>query len=153
MPPLNVRTLVPGTVRQADQVEPLAHRPTGRPAIEVVESRKEEEILGGGQVLEERDFLGDEANLSLERVGVAREAPAVHQQHRSGVGRKEPGDHRDGGGLSGAVGPEQTNGLPARARRTTASTAVTDPKRLVAALSSSMADTACSLDESGSRRV
>ena len=34
--------LVPGTVRQADQIEPLARGPAGDLAIEVVKSREEE---------------------------------------------------------------------------------------------------------------
>src|SRR5581483_2484335 len=68
----------------------------------------EGEVLAGGQVVEERQVLGDDADvpLGVEGLGVNEHVAAENSDLALGRG-EQAGEHLDGGGLAGAVGPEE----------------------------------------------
>ena len=73
---------------------------------DAVDAGDEFQVLAHREVLVEAEALGHVADLALDLVGlgadVVAEAGAV-----AFVGREQPAQHADGGGLAGAVGPEE----------------------------------------------
>src|SRR5208282_4904724 len=67
----------------------------------------------GAELFIEGHLLGDQAE---EAFGAARGFPEVvfSKRHGALVGPEQAGDHRDGGGLAGAVGAEKAEQLAAR---------------------------------------
>ena len=110
-------TLVPGPLGQADDLkgglDPLGQVPAGQ----AVHPPPEAQVLQPAQVRVEGDVLGHVADgrLDLARV-VVKGDPG--NGHLATVAAQQPADHRDGGGLAGAVGPEQPVGLPPGRPRT-----------------------------------
>ena len=82
-------------------------------AIEAVHASGEAEELGAGQTAEQRHAFGHDTDLAFhfDRMSVEIEAEDFDA---SGTGRKQSGEHLDGGGLSCAVRAEETEELSGR---------------------------------------
>ena len=101
---------VAGPVGQVDDCQHLVHAPVELLAPEPLEAPEEAQVLAGGQVRVDGQVLGHVADggLGVGRPDVHR--PAGHDD-LAAVAPEQAADHRDGGGLAGAVGPEQAVGL------------------------------------------
>jgi len=101
---------IAGPVGQVDDGQDLVHAAVELLAPEPLEASEEAEVLAGGQVGVDGQILGDVADggLGVGRADVDR--PAGHDDLPA-VAPEEAADHRDGGGLAGAVGAEQAVGL------------------------------------------
>ena len=89
---------------EAEALESLA-----QPALAVVDlvhARDEVQILLDGQVVVETELLRHVAHLALDELGVLRDVVAEHDAAPL-VGREQPADHADGGGLAAAVGAKE----------------------------------------------
>jgi hypothetical protein len=71
---------------------------------------EEGQVLPCGQLGIDGQVLGDQADVP-PGLDVARPHLLAGDGDRARVGGDQPGDHRDRGGLAGAVGPEQPVGL------------------------------------------
>src|SRR5258705_3737415 len=90
--------------REAEALEGLAHVPLA--VRDLVHARHEVEVLLDGEVLVEAELLRHVAHRALDAPGVLRDVVAEHDAMTL-VGREEPADHADGGGLAAAVGAEE----------------------------------------------
>src|SRR6202790_5505878 len=87
--------------------EPLDHVARGAARVaHAIEPRDEFQVFAHRQILVQRKALRHVADLALDLVGVAAdvvaETPAL-----AAVGRQQPAQHADGGGLAGTVGAEE----------------------------------------------
>ena len=89
------------------KAEPLDRRARGGDRLgDAVDAGDEFQVLAHREILIEAEALRHVADVALDLVGlgadVVAEAGAVAL-----VGREQPAQHADGGGLAGAVGPEE----------------------------------------------
>ena len=77
---------------------------------EPLEAAEEAQVLAGGQVRVDGQVLGHVADGGLG-VGRADVDRLAGHDDLAAVAPEQAADHRDGGGLAGAVGPEQAVGL------------------------------------------
>ena len=82
--------------------DPLAQRGAGDP----VELALDDEVLAAGRVAVDAVLLADDADRVADAHGL-REHVVAGDAGAAGVGARERGEDPDGGGLAGAVGPEQ----------------------------------------------
>ncbi len=102
--------LVLSTIGKTDQGESFADRLLHFCAGEGVERGEKSQIVPGREFVVERHVLGDESDLQLDRVGVARDRAALDQNF-AGIRAHQTGNDGDGCGFPRPVGPEQANGL------------------------------------------
>jgi hypothetical protein len=77
-----------------------------RVAARVTEQpREQDQVLAAGQVLVDRGELAGQAEEAAHGVGLGDDVVAEHAR-AAAVGEQQRGEHADGGGLAGAVGPE-----------------------------------------------
>ena len=93
-------------VAQRERGEHLGGAGAGGLAIEAGEASPEFEVLGGAQLLVERELLRHHAHEALGGLRVGGERLAGDGD-AAAVGLEQAADHGDGGGLAGAVGAEQ----------------------------------------------
>ena len=93
-------------VFQAEGVEQLRGARAGFVARHAVDIAGEQEVLFDGEVVEEAEIFGQDADAALEfeRVAGGIEAADVDL---AGGGGEQSGEHFDGGGLPGAVGSQE----------------------------------------------
>jgi hypothetical protein len=91
-----------------DQVEPLEQLvgPRGRPVLEPVEGAEQPQVLAAGEVLVDGGVLAGQADPAADGARPGDDVDAVDQR-AAGVRAQQRGEHAHGGGLAGAVGPEQ----------------------------------------------
>ena len=82
-------------------------------AGQAVELAEEDEVLAAGEVGVDRQLLGHQADGGPGPHRARGDALAV-DHHLAAGGFEQPGDHRDGRGLAGPVGPQQAVGLLGR---------------------------------------
>jgi hypothetical protein len=97
-------------VGQADGLEHLIHPGVERCPTQAVHLAPEDEVLPRRKVGVEGDILWYHAQAGLGGFGCAADRMA-HDQGVALVGLEQAGQHRDGGGLARAVGPEQAQDL------------------------------------------
>jgi hypothetical protein len=93
------------------ELEQLARALADLPHAHAVDAAEEVEVLLPCEVRVEADLLRSQADEPLHPGQIPGEARA--QDLRVSLGGREQGrEHREGGGLSGAVGAQQAEGLP-----------------------------------------
>ena len=99
---------------EVEQREQLARAVLDLRPVLVVQAGDEAQELGAGELLVDERAVGDESEplLGADRIASARSTPAIDD--RAGRRAEDPGDHAEGGRLSGAVGPEEAEQLTAR---------------------------------------
>ena len=101
---------VVGPVGQAHHVEDLVEPVGELLPLQPLQAAEEPQVVAGGEVLVEGEVLGHEADLGLGLDGVAHHRVSGDGDV-AGVGREQPADHRDRGGLARPVGAEEAVGL------------------------------------------
>src|SRR5690606_9057271 len=102
---------VVGAIGEPDHLQHLVYPALEKVAAQAVQPAEEDQVLATGQVRVDRQVLGHEPDPVPPAGGADRDLLAGHD-HLARVGGEEPGDHRDGGGLTGTVGTEKPVGLP-----------------------------------------
>ena len=95
-----------GAIGERERGKQLGGAGAGGLRVEAGEASPEFEVLGGAQLLVEREFLRHDAHDTLGRLRVGGERLAGDGDAAT-VGLEQAADHRDGGGLAGAVWAEQ----------------------------------------------
>ena len=113
-PPLHAAAEVPdrvlGAIGQSGDLQRASHGAAQRAAAHAVESAEERQVFVRGKLVVERQVLRHQAHAALDRVRSPRtSAPSIRTSPRSGG--QQAGDHGNGGGLAGAVRPEQSHHL------------------------------------------
>ncbi len=98
--------LVLGPVGQAHQLEHAPHGPLQLGAAQIIERAEQRQVVARGELLVQPDILGRQADLPLQRVGVAVKPPPADQDFAR-IRAQQPRDYGNGGGLSGAIGAQQ----------------------------------------------
>ncbi len=100
------------------------------PGVEAAaEPAEQVDDLAAGQVGPQRDVAGHVREAAVQFRGVAPRV-AAEQPGGAGVGAQQPEQDPDGGGLPGAVGPEEAVHLPGPTDRSSPSSARVRPERL-----------------------
>ena len=77
-------------------------------ARQQVHAADEGEVLAGGQIVEQRQVLRDDADAALGLQGLAQVEHVLSQdENLPSRRRQQAGQHLDGGGFAGAVGTEK----------------------------------------------
>ena len=111
--------LVAGAIRQPHQSQGVADCPFYGRAGERVKRREERQVVAGGKLVIECHVLRDEANLQLDRVGVALYLLAFDEDF-AGIRAQQSRNDGDGGRLAGAVWSEQPDGFSVISPKTNA---------------------------------
>ena len=97
----------------AREPEPLDHRARRRGRLrQPVKARDEFQVLAHREVLVEAEALGHVADMALDLVGLGADVVA-ETGALALVGREQPAQHADGGGLARTVGTEESVDLAA----------------------------------------
>ena len=97
----------------ARESDPLDHRARRRGRLrQPVKARDEFQVLAHREVLVEAEALGHVADMALDLVGLGADVVA-ETGALALVGREQPAQHADGGGLAGTVGTEESVDLAA----------------------------------------
>ena len=83
-------------------------------AAQAVDRSEEAQVLLDGQVEVERELLAHVPEPALPGIGLGGDVDAAEPGDAARRGREQPGEHADGGGLAGPVGPEEAEDAPAR---------------------------------------
>src|SRR6266849_891133 len=110
---------VAGAIRQSDQIQDVVDCLLCLRAGERVKRRKKNQIVAGGELVIKGHVLRDEADLQLDRVGVALNLLAFDEDF-AGIQAQQSRDDGDSGRFAGAVRPEQADGLSAISPKTDA---------------------------------
>ncbi len=100
-----------GEFGQPDPFQPAVRGLVRGPPVDALTARAERHVVPGGEVREQQIVLEDHADPAVLGRG-GREIPPVDPEEPVGE-RRQPGQRAQGGGLAGAVRPEQRDRLAA----------------------------------------
>src|SRR6266849_6961837 len=110
---------VTGAIRESDQIQDVVDCLLCLRAGERVKRRKKNQIVAGGELVIKGHVLRDEADLQLDRVGVALNLLAFDEDF-AGIQAQQSRDDGDSRRFAGAVRPQQADGLSAISAKTDA---------------------------------
>ena len=94
-------------------IQQLLYARTGCAAAEAVYSRHEHHVLGDGQLVVQREFLGHVADFAPQRLRFGGNFQLQYRHLPRGRG-EQPAEHADDGGLARAVGAQEAIDLSGR---------------------------------------
>ena len=106
---------IAGAIGQPDELQDLRDALVEQLPRQALEPAEEAQVLASRQVRVDRQVLGHVADGGLGIGGVDVDRPAVDDD-LAAVAPEKPADHRDSGGLAGAVRTQQAVGLAGRDR-------------------------------------